>query len=221
MTSKKFFYVLLGLCGLAIISMIGMAVLGNIVLEKQSARLVDAKIAQAVVDEQEKSFNQAKKDLTKYKELNEISKSVVPQDKDQAKTIREIVKLAEESGVNIETFTFSTSTLGQKAPAASSSSGSSSGGTGDSATKAPAQPPVTQVKPVEGLSGVYSMEIIISSSSKNPSSYYNFLQFLERLEGNRRTAHITNINLVPDKKRPGYLTFTLTLKLYIKPEAKK
>lgn len=220
MTAKKFFYVLLGLCALAIISMVGMAVLGNIILEKQSKRLLDAKIAQAVVDEQEKSFNQAKKDLTKYKELNEVAKSVVPQDKDQAKTVREIVKLAEESGVNIETFTFNSSTLGQKANTGASSGSSSGGSSGESATKA-APPPVTQVKPVEGLSGVYSMEVIISSSSKNPASYYNFLQFLERLEGNRRTAHITNINLVPDKKKPGYLTFTLTLKLYIKPEVKK
>jgi len=145
-----------------------------------------------------------------------MTKSIVPQDKDQAKTLREIYKIAENNGVPVKTITFSTSTLGQKAVPVPKTEDKS-------ATTAPKQttPPITQVKPVDGISGVYTMEIVLANDSNSLVSFDNITKFMNGLESNRRTAHITNISLTPDRKRGDKLTYNITLRVYVKPEAKK
>lgn len=206
LTAKRFYYVMIALNCLMFIAVFAVAFLGNNLIKQEATKLTKAKTDNRVINEQQSSLIQAKKDVEKYKDLNEIMKSVVPQDKDQAKTIREISKIASETGVAIKDIKFQTSNLGQSiTPAA--------GQTDPSKT---ALPTISQVKPIEGIKGVYVLQIDISSQDTQPISYTDFIKFLQRLENNRRTAHVNTINVKPLNSGTA-LTFLITLNAYVKP----
>lgn len=208
MTPKRLFYIMCGLLALLIILTIGGTVFGNSLIQKKSHKLTELKAQNKAVEEQQVSLIQAKKDVEKYSQLNAITKAIVPQDKDQAKTVREINTIANQNGISLKEVNFTTSTLGQAVPKPAESSAATS------TTPTPAAPSITQVKAVDGIKGVYSLEITISPSE--PISYNNFLAFLEALEKNRRTAHVSKISINPSKDGKT-LTFTLTLNAYVKP----
>lgn len=209
-SSKKYFMVLSASLVLVVALIIGATVGGNMLFEKQSKRLYDLKAEKRALENQELALKQAETEVKKHQELNAIAKSVVPQDKDQAKTVREIVKIAADNDIPIKSITFQNSTLGDAAPKAAAPSTSE----GQAAAPKPAQPAISQLKPVDGIKGVYTLEIQVSSAGE--VSYQNFLKFLEELEKNRRTAHVGAISLDPsnDGKR---LNFNLTLNAYVKP----
>lgn len=210
MSSRKFSYTMILIVAVLFLAMFGAAVAGDIFLKKQSEKLSGLKAQNQVIKEQEVSLAQAKKDIEKYTQLDEIAQSVVPQDKDQAKTIREINAIAAASGIKLQQISFTNSNLGQAVPKKTTDS------EGESSQTTPAAPSISQVKPVEGISGVYGLEITVSSGESNPVSYYKFLQFLEKLESNRRTAHVSSINVTPTDSRDD-VTFSLVLNAYLKP----
>jgi hypothetical protein len=216
MTSKRLFFVLSSSLVLLVGLSIAGVIFGNLFLERETRKIIDLKIESLALDEQQRSLIQAKKDIDKYAELEQISRSVVPQEKDQARTVREIIKLAEESGVPIANISFPASNLGQgaaKKPASTQPSSDSE------STKSPAAPTTqaTQVKPVEGIPGVYQLEITVQSASSSPVPYENMLAFLSRLEQNRRTAHITNLSVTPSSANRNRVVFNLVVNAYIKP----
>lgn len=198
MNPKKLSYLMIGLVTLLLVAIIGGTAGGYTILKKQSEKLSDLKAQDEVTKQQEVSLAQAKADIQKYTPLNEIAKSIVPQDKDQAKTVREINTIAAESGISLQQITFDTSSLGQPG------------------SKTP-KPGLTQVKPVEGINGVYSLEITISSGESNTVPYDKFLQFLQNLEANRRTANVTTINVTPSENDGNQVSFSLVLNAYLKP----
>jgi hypothetical protein len=206
MTSKKAFYGMLGAVVLMVGAVIGSVVLGNLLLKKQSDKLVNLKVDASVIEAQQTSLIQAKKDVEKYAELGTIAKQVVPQDKDQARAVREIVNLADQSGIKIASVTFPSSSLGQKAATATTDSSSSA-----------AASPLTQAKPVAGIDGLYQLDITIASDTARPTTYTRLISFLNRLEQNRRTAQVSQITIQPDTKNRLNLNFTVTLTVYIKP----
>jgi hypothetical protein len=206
MTPRRFFFIMVGLLSLFIILIFGGTFAGNSLLQNKSKKLLELKAQNKAIEEQQVSLIQAKKDIEKYAPLNEITRSIVPQDKDQAKTVREINKIAEDNGIALKEIRFTTSTLGQAAPKAAE------GSTGSTPTST--APAITQVRPVEGITGVYSLEITISPARS--VSYESFLRFLEGLEQNRRTAHVAKVAINPSKV-DNSLTFTLTLNAYVKP----
>lgn len=210
MSAKKVFYGMVGLVVLISLLVAASVVGANAFLNSQKDKLVKAKVDNRVVEEQQQYLIKAKEDLKTYDELNETTKAIVPQDKDQAKTAREISSIAQKSGIQLDSITFPVSSLGgvSTPPPSSSSSAPPSEG-----TPAPSSG-LTQVMPVEGISGVYSLEIIVTSQS--PVPYYQFLDFLERLESNRRTAHVQKLVLNPTESGDA-LSFILTLNSYVKP----
>lgn len=214
MNSKKVFFAMIGL--LVLLSGLGIAGMyfGNSMLQKESGKLVQLKLENQLLDEQQTALTRANQDIETYAELESIAKAIVPQDKDQARAVREIVKIAQETGVVLQTISFPTSTLGQEKPKAAPATPAEDAAP---APAAPAAPAITQVKPVEGIPGVFSLEVSLQSNAANPSSYNNFLEFLARLEQNRRTAQVGTINIQPDKADRNLLTFNLTVSLYIKP----
>lgn len=205
MTAKKYFYVMVAALVLLGLLIAGGAVGGNMLLEKQSRKLSDLKVENETLEQQQTALIQAKADVERYAEIEKIAKSVVPQDKDQAKTVREILQIAAASGVPIKSVSFPVSTLGN-APQA--------GATQQGATTATKQPTPSQLKPVEGIAGVYTLEIQIESNGR--VSYQSLLRFLEGLEKNRRTAHVSGINLSPFDNG-NRLEFDITLNAYVKP----
>lgn len=206
---KRFTYVMIALTILFCIALVGVGVAGNMLFKKQSDKLNNLRAENQVIKEQEISLIKAKKDIEKYQPLNEIAKSVVPQDKDQAKTVREINAIASRAGIKLEEIAFTSSNLGQNSAPAPTTSGESK-----PAPKTQTAP-LSQVKPLDGIKGVYSLEISIDGGG-DPVSYYRFLQFLELLESNRRTAHVSQISLKPTQNSSG-VTFSLKLNAYVKP----
>lgn len=213
MQSRRFFFVMINLLCLSIFLLLGAVFAGNILLQEQSKELNDLKVQNKIIEEQERSLTQAKRDIEKYQELDEIARAIVPQDKEQTRTVREITRIATESGITLNAITFPASSLGQKSAAAPTQSSSEEGG-GDSSK--PKTPPITQAQPVSGLSDVYALEIVISTPENRPVPYNRFLSFLERLESNRRTAHVDKISIKPSSGGTG-LSFVLTLNAYVKP----
>lgn len=164
-------------------------------LKHQATGLLEAKLQNRVLDEQQTSLVTAKKAIQTYTDLNIIARSVVPQDKDQAKTVRNLSDIAKDLGIRLSAISFPPSSLGQSSKTAKKE---------------------TQVTPVSGLKGAFEMQITVQSDSNTPITYDKFLSFLERLENNRRTAQVSNITILPstDGSR---LTFNLVLSTYIKP----
>ncbi|MCA9326895.1 hypothetical protein KDA14_00015 [Candidatus Saccharibacteria bacterium] len=169
--------------------------IANAILTSKSAELSKLKAQSEVALDLQDAIKKNKADIVKYSELNEIAKAVVPQDKNQAQTVSEIVNIAAESGIGkLSSITFPASTLG----------GAGSKG-------------LTQVTPVKGIAGVYLLPITITQNSGDAVPYSQFVTFLQKLENNRRTAQVSTINLTPDSKNPNYISFTLTVNEYIKP----
>lgn len=211
MNSKRVFFIMIGLVCLLVIAAAGSVVLGNQALAKKTSRLAELKLENRVLEEQALSVTQAQKDIDKYAELERIAKQIVPQDKDQAKAVREIVKLAQESGISLASISFPSSNLGQAAaPAAKPTEGETA------APAAPAAPSISQVKAVDGIAGLYQLDIT-TQSNPDTTTYPELITFLHKLESNRRTATISSINITPNSGNRNQLTFTMTLSIYIKP----
>lgn len=209
MSSKKVFYIMVGL--ITVISSLTIAgtVLGSSELQKSANDLVELKLENRILEEQQSSLARARRDIEDNKELEQISKTVVPQEKDQARTVREIINLANASGVQIGSITFPSSNLGQIRPVAPT--------TEEGAPSTPAAPPVTQVKPVEGIPGVFQLEVNVFSATESPVTYEQFINFLALLEKNRRTAQVTNITVQPSQQDTELVTFSLVVNVFIKP----
>lgn len=199
-------------------------VFANKILTKESARLVGLKLEDQLLNSQQAALVTANKDILAFADLEAIAKSIVPQDKDQARAVREIVSIADASGIKLKTISFPSSTLGQApvkttapAPAVDDSSKKPTEATPAPAPAAPAAPTITQVKPVDGIPGVFTMEINIQSDDTSPVTYDTFINFLGRLEQNRRTAQVSTISLQPKPPQNNLFTFSLVVNLYIRP----
>lgn len=213
MNSKRFFFVMCGVVGLLCVASIAAVVLSNNMLAKKTSRLTDLKLENRVLEEQKISVLQAQKDIEKYAELERIAKQIVPQDKDQARAVREIVQIAQSSGISIASVSFPSSSLGATpAPAAKPAEGEG----GSTEAPKPTTPPVTQVKPVDGISGVYQLEITVQSS-QDTATFTKLVDFLKKLELNRRTSSVSNITITPNTNNRSLLSFTMTINVYIKP----
>jgi hypothetical protein len=193
MSAKRIYFLLLGTIGLSLIVLFACMFGASNLLAGQSKRLVEARTKSLVLEGEQAQLAKAKADIDKYESLAEIAKSIVPQDKDQAQAVREIVNLAAANGVKLGSITFPSSSLGDN------------------------KTPLSQLKPVENIPGVYNLEIIVSSDSSSPAPYDNFIKFLDALEHNRRTALVSGITLQPETSDPNKLSFTLNINEYIKP----
>ncbi len=211
MSSKRIFLVMIVIVALLGVGIVAATAIGSLVLQKQSQKLMGLKLDSRVLDEQQLSLSQAKKDIEKFAELEKEAKAIVPQDKDQAQAVREIVKIADQSGIKLGAISFPASLLGTT-PAPTVNTPSS----GTPPPKA-TTPPVTQVKPVENIPGVYVMEITIQQDAANPVPYTSLIDFLSRLEQNRRTAQVASVTIQPSSQTVNKLTFSQVVNVYIKP----
>ncbi len=209
MNSKRVFYGMVATVFLLISSVILVVVFGSIWLSKRSEKLVAVKLDNLMVEDQKLALIAANKDIDTYKQLDAVAKSIVPRDKDQARAIRDIVQIAEDNGITIDGISFPSSTLGAKQAAVPAS-------TDANTPAAPVAPKDSQVKAVPGVNGVYSVTLDVTPNSNNPISYSQLINFLERLENNRRTAQISRISISP---KVGGLSFTMSVNIFIKPGA--
>ena len=200
MNSKRLFFVLLAVLIGINAGGVALLVFGNKLLDKQNSKLTALKVEANTLDTVQQSLVKAKKDVEKYKDLAQVVETVVPQEKDQARTIRELVQIANESGVSIDSINFPSSTLG---------SGNKPGGSAPVSTTTN-----TQTQKVEGINNVERLEITITSSKQ--VTYANFILFLQKLEQNRRTAQVSSITVTPSALDKSRVNFSLVLNVYIK-----
>lgn len=215
MTPKRFYFAMIAGILLLSLAIIGGALGVEKLLQAKSTQLVDLKAKQASYTQQQQSLARAKKDITAYTELYNIAKTIVPENKNQAETVLQIVKLAKSSNVSLGSITFPSSSLGSVA--ATSTTTTSNSLTPKVVAPNDAQAALSQLTPVAGSPGVYVMQITVSSDTDAPATYPQLLNFLAALERNRLTAEVTNINIIPSNETSNRFSFTLSLNTYIKP----
>jgi hypothetical protein len=202
MKARPLYYTLTGTIVLLCLGLFGIAYATNAILGSQATKLSKLKADNQALQDQQTTLAKNKKDIKKYAELNTIAATIVPQDKDQAEAVREIVNIASQSGISkLSSITFPSSTLGAVGTGAGVSS----------------NPNLTQLTPVKGLSGVYELQITVTQDSSNRVPYGQFISFLQRLEQNRRTAQVSGITIQPDTQNSNNVAFTLVINEYIKP----
>jgi hypothetical protein len=200
MSSKRTFYLLCGVFGLVLLGLFGATYMANSMISKQADTLKNQRLQTQTLDAEATALAKAKKDVQKYADLAVIAKSIVPQDKDQAQTVREIVNIAAKQGISIGSITFPTSSLGNTPGVVS-----------------PGTAAKSQLAPVKDIPGVYFLQVTVQSNGSATVPYNRFISFLNALEHNRRTALVSAITLTPDSKNSNNVSFTLTLDEYLKP----
>jgi type II secretory pathway component PulM len=220
MSNKKAYYVMLAgiattfvLAGLIVYFGLGK-------LSEKSEEISELKTNAMILEEQQVSLARANQELNRFEELDAIARAVVPQDKDQARTVREIVKIGNDNGIAFSSITFQNSDLGSKPatppppPTPEATEGEAEAEVDDDAPPPPPPVNITQAQPVEGIPGVFEMEINITSDVANPVKYSDLIRFLEQLEQNRRTARVSSISITPVE---GGINFSLSLGVFIRP----
>lgn len=215
MNSKRAYLLMLAVVGVLIIAIMGGAYESKGVLAKKSIQLVQLKANLQGYQMQQTGLTQAKKQLTTYDSLYHIAKAVVPENKNQAETVLQIVKLAANNSITLGSVSFPTSSLGNSNGVAATAPKPTLGGPAKSVTIG--NPNLSQLTPVIGSPGVYVLQITIASDSTQPASYNQLISFLSDLEHNRLTAEVTSVNIVPDTTLVNRFSFTLSLNSYIKP----
>lgn len=212
MNAQKVYFGLIAILVLLIGGIGTILYFGNNLLQSRANKLVEAKLDSSVSEELERSYIKASKDLETYKNLGETLALILPKDKDQARAVRELYKIADETNISIDSIRFPNSTLGQKIAAAPAASGSTATPT------TPATSTITQAKPVDGIQGVQGIDIDISAigRSGNTIPYDNMIRFLQGVELNRRSMQVKRMTVSPSETRSG-VTFTATLTIFIKP----
>ena len=216
MTPKRLFFAQIGAICLLLVALPVGAYGINSLLTSRSSKLVSLKAKSQALNQEQLSLANAKKEVAKYSGLQKIAQSIVPEDKDQAEAVREIVNIASKNGITLASVTFPASSLG------GSSNGNASSGTSASSQSASAAAnssasKLSQLQRVTNIPGVYDLQITVQSDTNQPVSYGSFINFLNDLEHNRRTAQISSISLQPAKSNSNLLTFSLILNEYIKP----
>lgn len=211
MTSKRVYLLMLGLIVVLVLAVFGSAYGIQSLLSSKSQQLVALKAQVAGLQNQQKTLVQAKKDVATYTPLYNISKVVVPENKDQAETVRQIVKLAGANGIKIGSITFPNSTLG------GTGTGSAVTPKAAGVTGATGNPALSQLIAVPNIPGVYVLQISIISDTNAPVSYPQLISFLQALEQNRLTAQVSSVTITPAPNSLGKFTFILNVNSYIKP----
>lgn len=207
---KQLYRLLLTIIAVLVFGMAGAAYATNKMLASEANKLISLKAKDQALSKEQVSFAKAKQDLKKYEDLHKITQAVVPEDKNQAAAVREIVNIAATNNVSLASITFPASTLGSNVPKPGAATSPAAAATDPKAA-------LSQLQPVKNIPGVYELLITVQSDPDKPVQYDRFIGFLQSLERNRRTAQVSTIILQPDTKNPNLLTFTLTLKEYIKP----
>jgi len=198
MNSKRLHLILAALLVLLGIGLLISAREANSLLQNKSNTLSSLKASDQAATAQKAQLAKDRQDIATYTQLNNIAKSVVPQDKDQAEAVRQIVNLASQSGIQqLSSISFPASTLG--------------------GAKLKTPNGLTQVTPVKSIPGVYDLQITITQNNSAEVPYNAFVTFLKKLEMNRRTAQVTSISVEPDQKSANMVAFTLVIDEFIKP----
>lgn len=195
MNAKRLWLALLGVCVLLAFTLIGVTHTFGKLFSSQAQQLSQSRGLAQQLEQQQLGLTKSKKDIETYAELEKITEQIVPQDKDQAQTVRELINIAAENNITLTSITFPSSSLG---------SGS-------------AKAKYSQLSSVKGIPGVYNLQITVANNTNNTVTYNQLSSFLADLENNRRTAAVSNISIQPQSGNANRIVFTLVINTYVKP----
>lgn len=213
MSSSRMRLILMAGLGLSILIFLLIGFSGKNMISNMSQKMVELKLKNTTANAQLANLASAKKQVEQYAYFNDVAKTVLPSDKNQAQAVLDISQMADESGIAIQSITFPTSTLGVAAEKK----------TDEDAAKASTSTAISQAKPVEGISGLYSLSLTITPQSgpgtpaDKQVTYGKFLDFLSRIENNRRTAQIASVTVQPATGTAGQFSFQITINIFMKP----
>lgn len=196
-TSKMLFFILVALLTLLVLGSAAAAYFGYQSFIEKDSTLSELKVKSRTLELQERSLVQAKREIQEYQELADIASAIVPQEKDQTRTVRELVAIASSLDIPISSVSFPASELGDKKATAGT---------------------ITQVEKVPDIPGVFKHSVSVTLGSA--LTFDQLILFLDALEKNRRTSEISSINISPIPSRDGLsrdlIDFGLTFNIYIK-----
>lgn len=196
MNSRRLSHILVGALILLITLSFVSTYLGRQMLVEKSEKLRKLRAEISADEQQERSLIEAKEEIAENVTLASVAKSIVPQEKDQARTVRELITIAESVGVTISSISFPSSELGNS----------------KQKNNAP-----TQLQEIEDIPGLSRLQVSVTVDE--PIPYDTVLDFLERLEQNRRTSAISSVIINPTTDAQSLQTlldFELILQVYIK-----
>jgi hypothetical protein len=221
MTPKRVYLLLIAVMVLLGAGMAAAAYGAQTVMASQSDRLVKARANLGALSLQQTNLIEAKKELVSYAPLYQISKVVVPESKDQAETVRQIVKLASDNDVTLGSITFPSSTLGTGAATATNATAPSAASTNAASNTSLPTNRYSQLTLVPQIPGVYTLPITIVSDTTHPVTYSRLIAFLQALEQNRLTAQVSSVDIsLPNSSTNSStvaINFSLITNIYIKP----
>lgn len=201
---------------LSIVAFFAIVLFGLSLLSSKSQKIVDLKVQNQTADAQLANLESSKKQVEQYSYFKDVAKTVIPSDKDQAESVLEIFQMANASGIAIQSITFPASSLGLTTSTTSTTT------TQDATSTGSAKTALSQAVPVTGIPGLYSLALTITpeSDSSVPANeqitYAKMLDFLNRIENDRRTAQITQVNIQPPTATQS-LSFDLVVNIFLKP----
>ena len=217
MTHKQSYWLMIGLLIIVLLSSIFLTINISSIFDKKSQSLNQSQNQISVLNQKQLSLIAAKGELNKYQSLYKIAQTVVPQNKDQTQTVRQIVNIASQNNIVISSITFPSSSLGLN-----------SGGSAIAGEVVPKNlglsslnnPSLSQLSPVGNIPGLYTLPITITSSNQTNqlSTFNQFIGFLNALENNRQTAQITSLVITPNSQNNNLVSFTISLNIYINPK---
>ena len=174
MNAKRNFFLLIGAIGLGIlISALAFYWLNGRLNERAT---VLSKL-KADIDAVDVRIAEAQSTLAQFEDLkfiDAIASDVLPPNKVQSDLVQELYQLSRQAGVTVRSISFE-----------------ATGGTQVN------NPSLSQTKPLDGVSGVFTLPTHISYES---GTYNQFLKFLSNLEINRRKLQISRLNVSPIKE---------------------
>jgi hypothetical protein len=218
MNPKRSFYLMCVIVVILLLGIIGGAYGAQVLLKKESDKLVGLKAKVNALSRQETSLKQAKKDIVANTELYNIAKVVVPENKNQAQAVRQVVNLANDNKIVLDSITFPASNLGNGVAGAKPAAGAAGTTNGGAASATGGtNPSLSQLVPVLTIPGVYDLQLTVTSSTSSLASYSQLINFLSALEHNRQTALVSSMSIQPDVINHNLFSFSLVLDIYVKP----
>lgn len=189
--AKRAFYLLLALNIALIGGIAGTFLLANKIAGQKSMEISLLKADIETNDTTLTNYKQLEQTLKKNKEVEEIAQQVLPQDKNQSAALTQLDEFSAQTGVKIKQVTFNP-------------------GTTD--TKKATGPTLTTPSSLKGVS------ILNVSVRCDKTQYENLLNFLKKIENNRRRMQVKSVSLSPSTQVLGQLDqVNLTIDIYLKP----
>ena len=99
LSAKQLYFALVAVCLLGFVALLAGAYGADALLQRKSATVREARLRNLVFEQEQQQLVKSKADIEKYRSLADIAQHIVPQDKDQAQTVREIVNIAKGMGI--------------------------------------------------------------------------------------------------------------------------